>query len=504
MQKVRVRFAPSPTGPLHIGGVRTALYNYLFARKHEGTFILRIEDTDQVRFVEGAEEYIMEALHWCGIEVDEGITEGGNYGPYRQSDRKGIFRKYADDLVEKGEAYYAFDTPGQLEKLRTEAEKTGTTFIYNASTRDKLQNSLSLPESDWKGIISRGEPYVIRYKMPANENIHFDDIIRGHIVVNTDTLDDKVLFKSDGMPTYHLANIVDDHLMEISHVIRGEEWLPSLPLHILIYRSFGWRAPLFAHLPLLLKPDGKGKLSKRDGDKMGFPVFPLYWPYGETAKGYREDGYYPEAFVNMLALLGWNPGTEKEIFTMEELIDAFSLERVHKSGSRFDPEKAKWFNHYYLQTRDNKQLALEFREILRAKGFHHDIIELEELIAIVKERVSFVGDLWKETDFFFIAPDSYDEEVIKKRWKKETPGQLQELKELIENQEEFQVAVIEQVVKNWIESKGYNTGAVMNAFRLVVVGASRGPHIFNIIAWLGREETIRRIEHGIAVIGNRE
>ena len=503
MQQVRVRFAPSPTGPLHIGGVRTALYNYLFAKKHEGIFILRIEDTDQSRFVEGAEEYIMEALKWCGIKVDEGIKEGGSCGPYRQSDRKGLYRQYADILVEKGDAYYAFDSTEQLETLRTDAEKAGNTFIYNAASRGKLHNSLSIPESEWKSIVSKGEPYVIRYKMPVNENIHCDDMIRGHVVVNTDTLDDKVLFKADGMPTYHLAHLVDDHLMEISHVIRGEEWLPSLPLHVLLYRSFGWRAPLFAHLPLLLKPDGKGKLSKRDGDKMGFPVFPLYWPYGETAKGYREEGYYPEAFVNMLALLGWNPGTEKEIFSMEELIDAFSIERVHKSGSRFDPEKAKWFNHYYLQCRDNNQIAMEFREILRAKGLHHDIVDLEILVGLVKERISFVKDIWQETDFFFIAPEYYDKDVIKNRWKPETASQLNELRSVLENIEEFTPSVSEQVVKTWIESKGYNTGAIMNAFRLVIVGTSRGPHMFDIISWIGKEETLNRIDRGISKIGDK-
>ena len=503
MQQVRVRFAPSPTGPLHIGGVRTALYNYLFAKKNNGTFILRIEDTDQGRFVEGAEEYIMESLKWCGIVVDEGISEGGKFGPYRQSDRKGNYRQYADILVDKGDAYFAFDTPEQLEKLRKDSEKEGNTFIYNYAIRGKLNNSLSLAEAEWKNLLAKGEPYVIRYKMPLNEDIHFDDIIRGHIVVNTNTLDDKVLFKSDGMPTYHLANIADDHLMEISHVIRGEEWLPSLPLHILLYRSFGWEAPLFAHLPLLLKPDGKGKLSKRDGDKMGFPVFPLFWPYGETAKGYREEGYYPEAFVNMLALLGWNPGTEKEIFTMDELIDAFSIERVHKSGSRFDPEKAKWFNHHYLQGRTNNQLALEFRDFLRAQGYHHDIINLEKLVGLVKERVTFVKDIWNETDFFFKAPDTYDAEVIKKRWKPETSGQLLELKAILGGIVDFNPAVTEPVIKEWIEAKGYNTGAVMNALRLVVVGASRGPHMFDIISWIGKEETLKRIDKGVSVIGKQ-
>ncbi len=502
MQQVRVRFAPSPTGPLHIGGVRTALYNYLFAKGNNGVFILRIEDTDKARFVEGAEDYIFESLLWCGIVIDEGVNEGGEYGPYRQSERVHLYRQYADMLVAKGHAYYAFDTAVQLEKLRNEAANEGKSFIYNASVRDGLLNSLSLPEDKWKNLIEKGEPYVIRYKMPSDEDIHFDDLIRGHIVVNTGTLDDKVLFKSDGLPTYHLANIVDDHLMEISHVIRGEEWLPSLPLHVLLYRSFGWDAPVFAHLPLLLKPDGKGKLSKRDGDKMGFPVFPLYWPYGETAKGYREEGYYPEAFVNMLALLGWNSGTEQEIFSMEELIKAFSIERVHKSGSRFDPEKARWFNHYYLQLKDNNQLALEFRDYLRAQGHHHDIGDLEEVIGLVKERVSFVKDLWHETDFFFRGPESYDSKVIRKRWLPETPSQLFELKELLKGIEKFTPEATEKAIKSWIAEKGYNTGVVMNAFRLVIVGALRGPHMFDIISWIGKEETIKRIEKGISVIGS--
>jgi glutamyl-tRNA synthetase len=498
---VRVRFAPSPTGPLHIGGVRTALYNYLFAKKHKGVFILRIEDTDQARFVEGAEEYIMESLEWCGIKVDEGIREGGKYGPYRQSDRKQLYRQYADMLIETGNAYYAFDTPETLEKLRSEQESKGNTFIYNGSVRDILSNSLSLSETEWKSKLKDGEPFVIRYKMPVNEDIHFDDIIRGHIVVNSSTLDDKVLFKSDGMPTYHLSNIVEDHLMEITHVIRGEEWLPSLPLHIMLYRSFNWTAPEFAHLPLLLKPDGKGKLSKRDGDKMGFPVFPLFWPYGETARGYREDGYYPEAFINMLALLGWNPGTEKEIFTMEELIDAFSIERVHKSGSRFDPEKAKWFNHNYLQNRTTTQLAMEFREELRAHRVHIDMTELETLILMVKERVSFVNEIWDQTDFFFKGPDTYDPEVIKKRWKEDSPAMLTELKKVIENIEDFTPSSTEAVIKAWIEKGGYNTGDIMNAFRLVIVGASRGPHMFDIIGFIGKEETLKRIDKGLEVIG---
>src|SRR5664280_228964 len=501
MQQVRVRFAPSPTGPLHIGGVRTALYNYLFARKNNGTFILRIEDTDQTRFVEGAEEYIMDSLKWCGITVDEGIIEGGKYGPYRQSDKKNIFRQYADLLIEKNDAYYAFDSADQLEKLRKEAEKEGKTFIYNESARSNLKNSLSLPEAEWNQLLKDGAPYVIRYRMPVNEDIHFDDIIRGHIVVNTSTLDDKVLFKSDGMPTYHLANIVDDHLMEISHVIRGEEWLPSLPLHIMLYRSFGWEAPLFAHLPLLLKPDGKGKLSKRDGDKLGFPVFPLYWPYGETAKGYREDGYYPEAFINMLALLGWNPGTEQEIFSMDELIDAFSIDRVGKSGSRFDPEKAKWFNHQYLQKRTNNQIAIEFRDYLRSHGYQDDIIRVETLIGLIKERVSFVKDIWEQTDFFFKAPETYDQEAVKKRWKDDSAILLKELRSLLAGTSDFSASLTEEIIKGWIEKNNYNTGAIMNAFRLVIVGALKGPHMFDTVSYIGKDETLRRIDQGITMLG---
>lgn len=500
MEQVRVRFAPSPTGPLHIGGVRTALYNYLFAKKNGGTFILRIEDTDQTRFVEGAEEYIMESLAWCGIVVDEGIREGGDYGPYRQSDKKSVYRQYADFLVDKGDAYYAFDTAEKLDSLRTQSEKEGKTFIYNAYVREKLINSVSLKENEWRGKLENGEHYVIRYKMPHNEDIDFEDLIRGHIVVNTGTLDDKVLFKSDGMPTYHLAHIVDDHIMNISHVIRGEEWLPSLPLHVMMYRSFGWKPPLFAHLPLLLKPDGKGKLSKRDGDKMGFPVFPLFWPYGETAKGYREDGYYPEAFINMLSLLGWNPGTEQEIFSMDELINSFSIDRVGKSGSRFDPEKAKWFNHQYLQKKSNSQLAVEFSEFLRPLGYNIDITRLEGLVGLVKERVSFVKDIWEQTDFFFKAPETYDQEAVKKRWKEDSAVLLMELKSLLENMVDFSASETEPVIKAWIEKNEYNMGAVMNAFRLVIVGALRGPHMFDIISWIGKEETINRISAGVALL----
>jgi glutamyl-tRNA synthetase len=404
-------------------------------------------------------------------------------------------------LFDTGNAYYAFDTPQELEALRTKSEKDGKTFIYNSAVREKLNNSISLSDVEWNARLDRGEPYVIRFRMPHEEDINFDDIIRGHIVVNTSTLDDKVLFKSDGMPTYHLAHIVDDHLMEISHVIRGEEWLPSLPLHFMLYKAFGWDPPCFAHLPLLLKPDGKGKLSKRDGDKMGFPVFPLFWPYGETARGYKEDGYYPEAFINMLSLLGWNPGTEQEIFSMDELIHAFSIERVGKSGSRFDPEKAKWFNHQYLQKRSNNQLALEFREFLRAKGYHVDIVRLEILVGLVKERVSFVKDIWEQTDFFFKAPVDYDRDAIRKRWQENTPGMLNELIPLLQGVADFTVPATESAVKTWIENKGYNTGTVMNALRLVIVGALRGPQMFDIISWIGKEETLKRIEKGLSVIG---
>ena len=496
-RKIRVRFAPSPTGPLHIGGVRTALYNYLFARHHGGTFILRIEDTDQTRYVDGAEDYIMDSLEWAGIKVDEGVREGGPFAPYRQSDRKEIYHRYADELLRSGDAYYAFDTPEELERLRQDHESRGETFNYGCTTRMSMCNSLTLPADEVEQRIASGEHYVVRYRMPENEDIHFNDLIRGDIVVNTSTLDDKVLYKSDGMPTYHLANIVDDHLMEISHVIRGEEWLPSLPLHVMLYRSFGWQAPLFAHLPLLLKPTGKGKLSKRDGDKMGFPVFPLYWPYGETASGYREEGYFPEAFVNMLALLGWNPGTEQEIFTMDELIAAFTIDRVGKSGSRFDPDKAKWFNARYFQMKSNEELADLFMPLVNQKGFSPDRASLVSIVSLVKERAGFVKDLWNESDFFFVAPESYDPEVVRKRWNADSPGQMGELRGKVAEVHHFAPEVLEQSVKEWIASAGYNTGAILNLFRLLLVGASRGPHLFDIAAIIGREETLRRLDDGI-------
>lgn len=496
-KKIRVRFAPSPTGPLHIGGVRTALYNYLFARHNNGTFILRIEDTDQARYVEGAEEYIMESLEWAGIKVDEGIREGGPHMPYRQSERREIYRSYAETLLASGDAYYAFDSPEELEKLRKDYESRGEIFNYGCLTRGGMCNSLTLQESEVASRIASGSHFVVRYRMPENEDIHFTDIIRGDIVVNSSTLDDKVLYKSDGLPTYHLANIVDDHLMEISHVIRGEEWLPSLPLHVMLYRSFGWEAPLFAHLPLLLKPEGKGKLSKRDGDKMGFPVFPLYWPYGDKATGYREEGYFPEAFINMLALLGWNPGTEQEIFSMDELISAFSIERVGKSGARFDPEKARWFNARYLQMKSDSELAALFMPIVIEKGFAPGMEALVRLVSLVRERASFVSDLWKESDFFFVAPRQYDNEIVRKRWTPESPAMMGELMTLLSALNDFSSENSEKSVKEWITAKGYNTGLVFNQLRLLIVGASRGPHLFDILSWIGQEETLRRIEAGI-------
>ena len=503
MKKVRVRFAPSPTGPLHMGGVRTALFNYLFARRHGGDFILRIEDTDQTRYVQGAEAYIMESLAWCGIQFDEGIREGGNYGPYRQSDRKAIYEEYAGQLLKTGHAYLAFDTPEVLDQLRAEHESRGETFTYNAAVRNTLENSLALSEEEVAGKLAAGLPYVVRFKMPVNEEIRMTDIIRGEVIVNTDTLDDKVLFKSDGMPTYHLANIVDDHLMLISHVIRGEEWLPSMPLHIMLYRAFGWEAPEFAHLPLLLKPTGKGKLSKRDGDQMGFPVFPIQWnsPEGEIYSGYRESGYLPEAFVNLLALLGWNPGIEQEIFTMEELIQLFSLERVGKSGSRFDPEKAKWFNHQWIQRTDIEALTAAFKQLPQISLHQHKNLPLQEIVSLLRERVDFMHQLWDESAFLFEAPELYDEATVKKRWKENTGAQLTELAAYLDNLSDFTPAATEPVVKNWIEEKGYGLGNIMNAMRLVLVGKSSGPHIFDILHILGKEESLRRIHQGIRMLG---
>lgn len=501
-RKVRVRFAPSPTGPLHIGGVRTALFNYFFAKKNNGDFILRIEDTDQTRFIEGAEDYIVEALEWCGLKFDESVKTGGKFGPYRQSERKEKYRQYADKLLEKGDAYIAFDTPEKLEDLRKSYETEKKTFTYNAEVRDTLTNSLSLSAEEVKSRIDQGVQYVIRYKMPVNQIIVMQDIIRGEVKVNTNTLDDKVLYKSDGMPTYHLANVVDDYLMEISHVIRGEEWLPSLPLHVCLYKSLGLTEvmPEFAHLPLLLKPTGNGKLSKRDGDKMGFPVFPLFWPYGETSSGYREEGYFPDAFVNMLALLGWNPGTEQEIFSLEELVQQFSLERVNNSGARFDPEKAKWFNHQYMQKKCNKDLAVLFESELKEKGINIEKETLTTIIGLVKERIGFVNELWEQTWFFFEAPKSYDEKIISKKWKEETPGILLGVATLLENIENFERDNIETEFKTYLEKNEIGFGQVMNVFRLAITGGGTGPDLFSILAVIGKENTASRIRKAIEKI----
>ena len=498
--EVRTRFAPSPTGYLHLGGLRTALYNYLYAKKNGGKFILRIEDTDSQRFVPGAEDYILESLKWCGIEIDEGVGVGGPHAPYRQSERRDIYLKYAKQLVESGWAYYAFDTAEELDALRKEYEARGETFAYNYSIREKLPTSLSLSKEEVAARIARGDQWVIRFKMPENEIVEMDDLIRGHVEVNTSTLDDKVLYKSaDALPTYHLANIVDDRLMEVSHVIRGEEWLPSLPLHYLLYRAFGWTdlQPRFAHLPLLLKPTGGGKLSKRDGDKMGFPVFPLFWksPTGETARGYREDGYFPEAFINMLALLGWNPGTEQEIFSMQELIDNFSLERVSKSGARFQPDKAKWFNAQYMHHKSDAELAALYQPILREHG-----IEVSDELAgraagIMKERATFITDLWDLTSFFFVAPTQYDEKQAKKYWKGDNPAMLRELREVLAGIDDFSLENTERIVHGWIEQKGYSLGQVMNTLRLALVGAGKGPGMYDVTSFIGKEETLRRIDN---------
>lgn len=484
-----------------MGGVRTALYNYLFARRHGGTMILRIEDTDQTRYVPGAEEYIVEALSWCGIEFDESPQKGGPHAPYRQSERKDLYQQYSEQLIRSGHAYYAFDTPEELEQLRKEAEARKETFTYNAFSRKSLRNSLQMTEAEVAGRIASGEPYVVRFKIPENSTVEMFDLIRGKVIVKTETLDDKVLFKSDGMPTYHLANIVDDHLMKISHVIRGEEWLPSLPLHVLLYQAFGWEAPQFAHLPLLLRPDGNGKLSKRDGDRLGFPVFPLSWtdPFtSEKTSGYREWGYYPEAFVNMLALLGWNAGTEQEIFSVEELIHAFSLERVSKSGAKFDPQKTKWFNQQYLLRRTDEQLADELLMHLEAKGMLVDKAKLVLICHLMKERVHFVHEIYEEGRFFFEAPQTYDEQVVKKRWKDDSPAHMQALALELQKLEIFEPAEIDNCLQTFISNHQLNTGAVMNALRLLLVGASKGPHLADIMAIIGKQETLSRLAAGIS------
>ena len=470
-KQVRVRFAPSPTGPLHIGGVRTALFNYLFAKKNNGVFYLRIEDTDQTRFVPGAEAYIMEALEWLGISPEETVGKNEKFGPYRQSDRKDLYQTYADQLINSGWAYYAFDTPEALDALRKEQEAEGKTFIYNHTIREKLDTSLVISAEEVAKRIANGEHYVIRFKTPVDETLHLKDIIRGDVKFETSLLDDKVLFKSDGMPTYHLANIVDDHLMETSHVIRGEEWLPSMPLHVLLYRAFGWDAPEFAHLPLILKPVGNGKLSKRDGDKLGFPVFPLEWKTEEgVSSGYREKGFFPEAVINFLALLGWNDGTDKELFSLEELVESFDLNRVHKSGAKFDPEKNKWFNHQYLIKQNNEDLAKSFTPILVEKGVDVSKYDVTRIVSLIKERAHFVSEFWDLTDFFFQAPTSYDEKASK-NWKEETPALMQELISTLEYIDGFDSANIEAIVKDWLTKNEIGMGKVMQPFRLSLVGA---------------------------------
>ncbi|OFX45685.1 MAG: glutamate--tRNA ligase [Bacteroidetes bacterium GWA2_30_7] len=505
-RRVRVRFAPSPTGPLHMGGVRTALFNYLFAKKHGGDFILRIEDTDQTRYVHGAEEYIIKSLKWCNLFFDEGVDCGGNYGPYRQSDRKSIYKQYAAQLIENGWAYYAFDTPEELDIIRKKSESEGNhNWQYDVHSRKLMRNSITLGSVETQNLLSQNSQYVIRFKFPENEIIKAIDLIRGEVVVNSNTLDDKVLFKSDGMPTYHLANVVDDYLMKISHVIRGEEWLPSLPLHVMLYRAFEWDnvMPQFAHLPLLLKPDGKGKLSKRDGDRLGFPVFPLEWksPEGEISSGYKESGYFAESFVNMLALLGWNAGTEQEIFSMDELIEIFTLERVGKSGSKFDPEKAKWFNHQYLKIKSGEELAKLYSPLLKEKNINAPVEKVVAICNLVKDRAVFVKDLWQHSYFFFQKPDSYDDKVVKKRWDNNIPPTLEKVTKVINEIKDFNPESIKHELHAFMEENQLNMGQVMNCLRLVIVGGSLGPDIAEIICILGKHEVEERIKIGVEVIG---
>lgn len=502
-KKVRVRFAPSPTGPLHIGGVRTCLYNYLFAKKNGGDLLLRIEDTDSQRFVPGAEDYIIESFKWLGIKFDEGVGIGGENGPYRQSERREIYKKYVQQLLDAGYAYYAFDTPAELEAKRQEIPN----FQYDSHTRMSGVNSLTLSAEEVKKRIDAGEKYVVRVKIQPDQDIEVDDMVRGKVVINSNILDDKVLYKAaDELPTYHLANIVDDHLMGITHVIRGEEWLPSAPLHVLLYRYFGWEdtMPRFAHLSLLLKPEGNGKLSKRDGDRLGFPVFPLEWhdpASGAISSGYRESGYLPEAVVNFLALLGWNPGTDQEMFTMDELINLFSIDRVSKSGARFNYEKGIWFNHEYLIKKSDEEVAKMFAPILKEKGIECELSKLTYIVSLVKERINFPKDLWEQTSFFFEAPTEYDEKSLKKRWKEESPKCLTELIEILKGIADFsKVEENEKLVLDWVASKGYNLGTVMNSFRITLVGAAKGPHIFNIIDILGKDETIARVERALNII----
>ena len=494
--KRRVRFAPSPTGPLHIGGVRTALYNYLYAKQQGGNFILRIEDTDSTRFVEGAEEYIQETFNWLGLEFDESPLKGGDYGPYKQSERKDIYKKYVDQLLQDNAAYIAFDTPAELDAKRAEIAN----FQYDASTRESMRNSLTLSAEETKSLINDGAQYVVRIKVEPGHDIIVNDMIRGEVIINSSILDDKVIYKSaDELPTYHLANVVDDYLMEITHVIRGEEWLPSAPLHVWLYKSLNWeeRMPQFAHLPLLLKPDGKGKLSKRDGDRLGFPVFPLEWKdpaTNEISSGYRESGYLPEAIINFLAFLGWNPGTEQELFSIEELVEAFSFERCSKSGAKFDLEKAKWYNHQYIIKMQDEDVAKQFDPILKEKGIDVSFDKIVAVVSLLKERVHFIEELWDQSSFFFLTPENYDEKTVRKRWKQDSHKQMQKLTELLQQTDDFSSANLESVVKNWIQSNELHMGNIMNAFRLAIVGESKGPHMFDITELIGKEETIKRME----------
>ena len=502
-QKIRVRFAPSPTGPLHIGGVRTALFNYLFAKKNNGTFILRIEDTDQARFVKGAEQYIIDSLNWCGIPYDEGPGKDGGYGPYRQSERKGKYHAFAKELINSGDAYYAFDSAESLENHRKEHEAQGKTFIYNWHNRDKLDNSLTLDPEETEKKIEAGDNYVIRFKAPANEQLEMEDLIRGDIEVDTSLIDDKVLFKSDGMPTYHLANIVDDHLMEITHVIRGEEWLPSLALHKLLYRAFGWEAPQFAHLPLIMKPEGKGKLSKRDGEKMGFPVFPLEWKdpkTGNVSAGYREDGYLPEAMVNMLAFLGWNPGTEKEIYSIDELIEDFDLKKVHKGGAKFDPDKTKWFQQQHLHQVDIEVVVDRFSAFLKDKNVDAEKEYTRHVVELLRERATFIPDIWEEGFYFFERPTSYNEKNAKKVWKSDTGEIMTELCKTINDTDTFTAENLSKEVKIWIKIKELGFGKVMQPLRLSLVGSMQGADVFEIAAAIGKEKTLERIRYAIETL----
>lgn len=503
-ERVRVRFAPSPTGPLHMGGVRTALFNYLWAKKYNGDFLLRIEDTDQTRYVPGAEDYIIESLQWIGIQPDEGVRQGGPFGPYRQSDRKEMYADYANQLIDKGLAYYAFDTPEELDAMRQQLKAANVaTPQYNAITRQNMKNSLTLPGDEVNARLDNGDPYVVRFKMPRNKEVKLYDEIRGWVQVHTSKLDDKILFKSDGMPTYHLANVVDDHLMRISHVIRGEEWLPSTPLHVLMYDAFGWKRPKFAHLPLLLKPNGKGKLSKRDGDKLGFPVFPLEWrdpKTGEVSSGYREKGYFPEAFINILAFLGWNPGTDQELFTLEELVDAFDLKKVGKSGAKFDPEKARWYNHQYLRLKSNDELAALFQPFLQEKNIEASDAYVADVAGFLKERAQFVSEFWDQSYYFFVAPEAFDNKVVKKKWKADTPQIIAALKEQLRATDDFSVAHLENLVKTWIEDQNLKMGQVMNALRLCLTGGNVGPGLFDIMNRIGKKETLNRIAFALEKI----